>query len=104
MPGHHDLGGLPAGPIDRRDHDLEEWEREIDAIRTLLGDRQRRLLPSDQLRRAIESLPPQDYLRLSYYERWSAAILALMVEKGIVSQAEFDRRVAEYEQELELSR
>jgi hypothetical protein len=29
---HHDLGGTPAGPIDRSEHQLEDWEILADAV------------------------------------------------------------------------
>lgn len=95
MPRHHDMGGLPAGPIDLHEHELGDWEREVDAIRTLLGSPERALLRADELRRAIEDMPTAEYLRLGYYERWCHAIVQIMAEKGIISAAEFERRVAE---------
>jgi hypothetical protein len=49
----------------------------------------------DELRRGIESLAPDAYDRLSYYERWIASIAKVLVEKGVFSQAELDARVAE---------
>ena len=32
---HHDLGGEPAGKIDRHEHDYADWERRIDAINAI---------------------------------------------------------------------
>jgi hypothetical protein len=29
---HHDMGGLPAGPVDRSEHDYALWEKRVDAI------------------------------------------------------------------------
>ncbi len=57
----HDLGGEPAGPIDRRGHEIEDWERLTDAI-TIALDR-KGVKTTDEHRRAIESLP--DYRKLS---------------------------------------
>ena len=37
---------------------------------------------SDELRDAIERLPPQEYLAASYYERWLGEIEMLVTEKG----------------------
>ena len=34
---HHDLGGRPAGAIDRTDRELEPWEKRVDAILRLLS-------------------------------------------------------------------
>ena len=91
MGGIHDMGGSPAGPVDRGQHEAEDWERLADAINGALGAR--RLQSTDELRRAIESL--EDYRDLSYYERWVAATEKLLVEKGVLSSAEIDERAAE---------
>ncbi len=93
MSGHHDVGGQDFGPIDRSEHDLAFWEQQVDAVSTVL--RQRGLLRVDELRRAIEALPAEDYRRMTYYEKWSAAMAAILVEKGFVTRAELDRRLAE---------
>jgi len=92
---HHDMGGRPAGAIDRSEHDHAHWEKEVDAIHQLLGGRERRLVGVDELRRGIESLAPADYDRMSYYERWAASISAILVEKGVFTEAELEARVAE---------
>ena len=90
---HHDMGGLPAGPVDKSEHDYALWEKRVDAILvTLVQDK--RLMRVDELRRGIESLAPDVYDRLSYYERWIASIAKVLVEKGVFSQAELDARVA----------
>ena len=47
-----------------------------------------------ELRRAIETLGPEAYDGLSYYERWTAAVATLMVEKGVVSQDQLDAKIA----------
>ena len=39
MRGSHDLGGLPAGPIDKEPHDMTFWEKQIDAMNTLLAQK-----------------------------------------------------------------
>ncbi len=91
---HHDMGGRAAGPIDRSEHDYAHWEKEVDAIYQLLGGAGRKLLGVDELRRGIESLAPADYDRMSYYARWIASISAILVEKGVLSEAEIDARVA----------
>ena len=85
------MGGSPGGPIDRGQHEVEDWERLADAINSALGAKG--LQTTDEHRRAIESL--EDYLELSYYERWVAATEKLLVEKGVLSGAEIDERVAE---------
>jgi hypothetical protein len=91
--GVHDMGGSPGGPIDRGQHEVEDWERLADAINGVLGAKG--LQTTDQHRRAIESL--EDYRELSYYERWVAATEKLLVEKGVLSSEEIDERTAEIE-------
>ena len=93
MSGVHDMGGSPGGPIDRDQHEVEDWERLADAINSALGARG--LQTTDELRRAIESL--EDYRDLSYYERWTAATERLLVEKNILTREEIDERAAEIE-------
>jgi nitrile hydratase len=44
--------------------------------------RRRGVFNSDELRDAIERLPPEQYLAASYYERWLGAIEMLVTEKG----------------------
>jgi hypothetical protein len=46
------------------------------------------------MRRAIESLPRDDYFGLGYYERWVHAIRMLVVEKGLVAEDELQRKLA----------
>ena len=87
------MGGDPAGPIDTRVHEPEDWERLADALNAALG--KRGIQTTDEHRRAIESLP--NYRDLAYYERWASATEKLLVEKGILAQAEIDRRAAEME-------
>ena len=49
----------------------------------------------DELRRGIESMPPDEYERAAYYERWLRSIETIMAEKGVLTPAEVDARVAE---------
>jgi len=87
------MGGSPGGPVDRGQHEVEDWERLADAINGVLGDKG--LLSTDELRRSIESL--EEYRDLSYYERWVAATEKLLVEKSVLSSDEIDERAAEIE-------
>ena len=90
------MGGLPAGPVERVEHDYEAWEKRIDALMTLLI-RDRKLMRVDELRRGIEALAPDVYDRLLYYERWIASIAAILVEKGVLDRGALEARVAEVE-------
>jgi hypothetical protein len=92
----HDRGGWPdAESIDRAEHAYSMWEKQTDAIRGVLGAKH--IIRTDELRRAIESIEPQRYEQLSYYERWLVAIEALLVEKSLLTHAEIDRKMAEWQ-------
>lgn len=93
MRGPHDIGGLPGGPVDTDAGEASFWEKEIDAIHVLLGDQKRRIIRVDENRRAIESLGEDVYKALGYYERWTAAMTRLLLEKGVLTQAEIDAKI-----------
>lgn len=97
MRRHHDLGGLPAGLVDRAEHDPEAWEKRVDAIMRLLTDEMCRVMTVDELRRGIEDLGPGAYDELSYYQRWISSIANILIEKGVVTVDELGRRMAEVE-------
>jgi hypothetical protein len=97
MRGIHDLGGLPAGAIEQSEHDYALWEKRIDALVVLLSNSNPPLIRDDELRRAIESLGADAYEKLSYYERWIAAVTNLLVEKGVLKVDELGRKLAEIE-------
>jgi hypothetical protein len=95
MRGPHDMGGLPAGPIDREPHDMTFWEKQIDAMSQLLGRSECGVLHAGENRRSIESLGDDVYRKLNYYERWTAGISRLLLEKGILTQDEIGRKIDE---------
>ncbi len=98
MPKVHDRGGWPNDdPIDRTEHNMDEWERRVDSLSSVLGDKG--LKNTDQLRRAIESLSQDQYETLSYYEKWTAAMETLLVEQGIMTHEEIDQKMSELEKE-----
>jgi hypothetical protein len=92
---HHDLGGRPAGAIDRTERELEPWEKRVDAILRLLSDPGRGVIGIDEHRRAVEALGADQYDRLSYYERWITAIANLLLEKGVLTTDELGRKLDE---------
>jgi hypothetical protein len=91
---YHDMGGQKAGRVKRAEHDYALWEKRVDAMMVLLSDKKRGLMNTDMLRRGIESLPPHAYDRMSYYERWIHSIATMMLERGVVTRAELDARIA----------
>ena len=93
----HDRGGWPeAGPVNQAEHNLTMWEKRTDALLVLLSGPTKHLIRVDELRRTIESLPPDAYEKLSYYERWISAIEALLIEQGVLTKEEIDRKAEEF--------
>jgi nitrile hydratase subunit beta len=97
MRGHHDMGGEPAGPVERTEHDYAPWEKRVDAMLVLLGAPERGLMRTDELRRNIEALAPDAYESMTYYERWIASIAATMLQRGVFTADELGRKLAEVE-------
>ena len=92
-PDVHDRGGWPTEErIDRAEHELADWELHADALVGVLGANG--VMNVDELRRGIESMPPHEYERASYYERWLFAMETILGEKGIVGAGEIDARLA----------
>jgi len=95
---HHDMGGLPGGKVERTEHDYAEWERRVDALAVLLQGIKKgtkRLLTVDERRKAIEMLPPEEYDRMSYYERWVVSLAQSLIQRGIVTSEEIARKMLE---------
>jgi nitrile hydratase beta subunit len=47
-------------------------------------------MQSGGLRPYIERIPAVEYLRMSYYERWYTALVARLIERGVVTRAEVE--------------
>jgi Nitrile hydratase beta subunit len=90
--GVHDRGGVPIeAPIDRTEHELADWEILADALVNALGDAG--VMNVDEFRRGIESMPPEEYERALYYERWLYSVETNLVEKRILRLGEVDARL-----------
>lgn len=90
MNGIHDLGGMHGfGPI-RPEPDEpvfhHDWEARALALTLAMAAHGRWNI--DASRHARERIPPADYLRYSYYERWIAGLLTLMREHDLISERE----------------
>lgn len=93
MRQHHDMGGRPAGKVEPTEHDYAEWERRVDALSVLLGSQ--KILTVDERRRAIESLPPEAYDTMNYYERWTWALAQTLIQRGVITTEELARKMNE---------
>ena len=86
---HHDLGGVRrflCEPIDTSPHALTAFDREVDALRGILGAKG--VMSVDELRRGIEAIPEPDYLRLGYYQRWIRSIASTLLARGVITAEE----------------
>lgn len=91
---HHDMGGLPGGPVDPIDHSFAPWQKRIEATVRLALMSSKNRFTVDQFRRAIEELPAGLYDSLTYFEKWIAALSNLLVARGALTKAEVDAGVA----------
>ena len=85
----HDLGGVSqfmCDSVDTEPHALTDFDREVDAIRQILGAK--KVMSVDELRRGIESIPEADYHRYTYYQRWIRSITDNLLASGVITEAE----------------
>jgi len=90
MNGVHDMGGMHGmGPIQPESDEPvfhARWEARVFAIvRAMSAWRKWNI---DASRHQRELIAPAEYLRMTYYEKWHAGLLELMVKKGLVTREE----------------
>src|SRR5215469_8624353 len=92
--GVHDLGGMedfgpvilePAEPVFHA-----HWEGRVFAIGGVLTAQG--LASPNAVRYAIERMDPIHYLGSPYFEHWLTAFATLLVERGVVTDEELERR------------
>jgi nitrile hydratase subunit beta len=92
MNGVHDMGGDQGmGPIQyEKDEPVfhAPWEGRIYGINRALGAWRKWNL--DASRHGVELLPPADYFRMSYYERWLERLTDFSIKFGLVTRAEIE--------------
>lgn len=93
MKGYHDIGGDEAGVIPQKELPWLHWEKQVEAIRNLLGDGTRRIIALDEMRRGFESFGEDKYKALSFYRRRLEAMTDVLVEKEIITLAELDAAI-----------
>ena len=90
----HDMGGMDGfGPVEAEENEPvfhETWEGRVYAlafsgIRPWLRGRN---VPSS--RWTQESVPPEQYLRISYYERWYEMIKSRLLGAGLLTEQEIE--------------
>jgi len=92
MNGVHDLGGMQdMGPIQYEKNEPvfhERWEARVFAMNLAAGAWGKWNI--DAARHQLELIPPAEYLRMSYYERWFAGLVEKLVKSGLVTRAEVE--------------
>ena len=86
---HHDMGGVSkfmCESVDTDDHALTDFDRQVDAVRGLLGAK--KVMSVDELRRGIEAIPEATYHQLGYYQRWIRSIADNLMVSGVITEAE----------------
>jgi hypothetical protein len=88
-----DLGGLPAGRIERVEHELAPWEKRCHALADVLNFH--KIINTEEKRRGVEALGQELIGKLSYYERWIVAFAKFLFEKAILTPDELARKMDE---------
>jgi nitrile hydratase len=93
MNGVHDMGGMHGmGPIKHeKDEPVfhERWEARAFALSLTMAAWQKWTLDGSRYER--ELIPAPEYLRMSYYEKWFAALIKLSLRSGLVTGAEVEK-------------
>ena len=100
MKGYHDIGGEPAGPVPQEEHELQLWEKRVEALLVLLT--RKKLLRVDENRRGLESIGKDVYMTLSYAERRMLSISNNLILKGIITIEELASKIAEIERRADV--
>ncbi len=90
MNGVHDMGGMHGfGPVRPETNEPvfhAPWEGRVLALNRLMAAWNRWNIDSG--RHSIERLPPADYLRFTYYEKWFQALTNRLLATGLIAPEE----------------
>ena len=90
MNGIHDMGGMHGmGPVQPEINEPvfhHTWEGRVMAQTRAIGALRKWNI--DTGRYHIELIPPGEYLRMSYYEKWFTRNVALMIKTGLITAEE----------------
>ena len=88
MNGVHDMGGMHGlGPVEPEPDEPvfhHDWEGRVHAL--VVASPTRGNIDAGRHRR--ELIPGPQYLRMSYYEKWLASLQTMLLQAGIVTEAE----------------
>jgi nitrile hydratase subunit beta len=89
------MGGMHGmGPIQHENNEPvfhARWESRVFAMYIALSAWRKWNI--DAARHSREVIPPAEYLRMSYYEKWFAGQVQLLVKSGLVTAAEIESGV-----------
>jgi nitrile hydratase beta subunit len=92
MNGIHDMGGMQdMGPVEPERNEPvfhAPWEGRAFALNLAAGAWRKWNI--DAGRHQIELIPAAEYLRMSYYEKWAARLIELLLKNGMVSRVELE--------------
>jgi nitrile hydratase beta subunit len=92
MNGVHDMGGMHGMGAIKQDKDEPvfhaTWEGRAYGVTRAMGAW--RLWNLDATRFQRELIAPADYFRMSYYERWIAGLVELMLKTNLVTRTEIE--------------
>jgi nitrile hydratase len=96
MNGIHDMGGMHGfGPVVHTEDEPrfhEHWEARVYAITVSMVVSN--YFNVDQHRAGVEQMPPADYLRASYFERWLASDELNLTLGGFIDAGDVEARMA----------
>jgi nitrile hydratase len=92
MNGVHDMGGMHGmGAIEAEKNEPvfhARWEARVFALNRAVGAWGKWNI--DASRHQKELIPPAEYLRISYYEKFLVGMIELLVKSGLVTRVEVD--------------
>ena len=91
----NDIGGLPADPVQRVEHELEPWEKRCHALADVLDFH--KLINTEEKRCGVEALGAEMVGKLGYYERWIVAFANILFRKGVLTPTELALKMKEVE-------
>jgi len=90
MNGIHDMGGMHGMGAVKPEADEpvfhEAWEGRVYALTRAIGAWRKWNIDTGRFH--IETIPPAEYLRMSYYEKWFTRMAILLIKTGMVTKEE----------------
>ncbi len=98
--GYHDIGGDDYGPVNPDATEMKPWERQSTAISNALGAAGRKIYVTDESRRMREQMGEKLYNALKYYERSTESMKMILVEKGLFTEEELEKRMEDIKERM----